>query len=104
MGSDSNYDTLADLHQESAMARLPRSFAEGEVQHVIQRGNNREPTFASEQDIVFYLDCLLRASQEHGIAVHAYVLMTNHVHLLVTPQDEHSLPKTMQSIGRRYVQ
>jgi putative transposase len=86
------------------MARLPRSFVEGEVQHVIQRGNNREPTFASEQDFVFYLDCLLRASQEHGLAVHAYILMTNHVHLLATPQHEHSLPKTMQSVGRRYVQ
>jgi putative transposase len=104
MGSDSNYDTLAGLPEESAMARLPRSFAEGEVQHVIQRGNNREATFASDQDFVLYLECLLRASQEHGVAVHAYILMTNHVHLLVTPQHEHSLPKTMQSVGRRYVQ
>ena len=86
------------------MARLPRFFAEGEVQHVIQRGNNREPTFASEQDVVFYLDCLRRASQEHALLIHAYVLMTNHVHLLATPEHEQSLPKTMQSVGRRYVQ
>lgn len=86
------------------MARLPRCFAEGEVQHVIQRGNNREPTFASEQDFAFYLDCLRRASQEHALIVHAYVLMTNHVHLLATPEYAESLPKTMQSVGRRYVQ
>jgi putative transposase len=86
------------------MARLPRSFAEGEVQHVIQRGNNREPTFAAEQDFAFYLDCLHRASTEHALVIHAYVLMTNHVHLLATPEHEHSLPKTMQSVGRRYVQ
>ena len=59
------------------MARLPRSFAEGEVQHVIQRGNNRELTFASEQDLAFYLNCLRRASQEHALLIHAYVLMSN---------------------------
>lgn len=86
------------------MARLPRFFAEGEAQHVIQRGNNREPTFTSERDFAFYLDCLRRASTEHGLAVHAYVLMTNHVHLLTTPAHEDSLPKTLQSVGRRYVQ
>jgi len=86
------------------MARLPRYFAEGEAQHVIQRGNNREPTFASERDFAFYRDCLLRASAEHGLAIHAYVLMTNHVHLLATPEHENSLPKTLQSVGRRYVQ
>jgi len=105
MGSDSNYDILADdSNSPSAMARLPRFFAEGEVQHVIQRGNNREPTFASEQDLAFYLNCLRRASQEHALLIHAYVLMSNHVHLLATPQHEQSLPKTMQSVGRRYVQ
>jgi putative transposase len=86
------------------MARLPRFFAEGESQHVIQRGNNREPTFTSERDFAFYLDCLRRASAEHGLAIHAYVLMTNHVHLLATPEHENSLPKTLQSVGRRYVQ
>jgi putative transposase len=86
------------------MARLPRFFAEGETQHVIQRGNNRERTFTSERDFTFYLDCLGRASTEHGLAVHAYVLMTNHVHLLATPEHENSLPKTLQSVGRRYVQ
>ncbi|HEV8647770.1 MAG TPA: transposase [Burkholderiales bacterium] len=86
------------------MARLPRFFTEGEAQHAIQRGNNREPTFTSERDLAFYLDCLRRASTEHGLAIHAYVLMTNHVHLLATPAHEDSLPKTLQSVGRRYVQ
>jgi putative transposase len=86
------------------MARLPRFFAQGEVQHVIQRGNNREPTFASDDDYAFYLDCLLRASEAHELTIHAYVLMTNHVHLLASPAHEQSLPKTLQSVGRRYVQ
>lgn len=86
------------------MARLPRYFASDQPQHIIQRGNNREPTFASDEDFTFYLDCLLRASREHALRVHAYVLMTNHVHLLATPEHDESLPKTMQSVGRRYVQ
>ena len=86
------------------MARLPRFFVPGEVLHVIQRGNNRDPVFGAEPDYLFYLDCLERAAAEHSLAIHAYVLMTNHVHLLATPAHEDSLPKTLQSVGRRYVQ
>jgi putative transposase len=86
------------------MARLPRFFVPGETLHVIQRGNNREPIFAAEGDCRFYLECLKRASQERRLALHAYVLMTNHVHLLATPADEDGLPGTIQSVGRRYVQ
>ena len=86
------------------MARLPRFFVPGEVLHVIQRGNNRDPVFGAEPDYLFYLDCLERAASEHSLAIHAYVLMTNHVHLLATPAHEDSLPKTLQSVGRRYVQ
>ena len=86
------------------MARLPRFFADGEALHVIQRGNNRDPVFSAEPDYLFYLDCLERAAREHALAIHAYVLMTNHVHLLATPSHETSLPKTLQSVGRRYVQ
>ena len=86
------------------MARLPRFFVPGEVLHVIQRGNNRDPVFGAEPDYLFYLDCLERAAAERSLAIHAYVLMTNHVHLLATPAHEHSLPKTLQSVGRRYVQ
>ncbi len=86
------------------MARLPRYFAEGQPQHLIQRGNNREPIFAADVDRRFYLDCLQDAADRLGCAIHAYVLMTNHVHLLVTAETPESLPKTLQSIGRRYVQ
>lgn len=86
------------------MARLPRYFVEGQPQHLIQRGNNREPIFAGDDDYSFYLECLQEAAERHGCAFHAFVLMTNHVHLLVTPETEQSLPKTLQSVGRRYVQ
>jgi len=86
------------------MARLPRYFVEGQPQHIIQRGNNREPIFAADDDYAFYLECLQDAAERYGCAIHAYVLMTNHVHLLATPETEQSLPKTLQSVGRRYVQ
>lgn len=86
------------------MARQPRFFVPGEVLHVIQRGNNRGPLFASEGDYRFFLDCLNRAICLHEVFVHAYVLMTNHIHLLATPRMKTSLPKALQSVGRRYVQ
>jgi putative transposase len=72
--------------------------------HVIQRGNNREATFFAEQDYQFYLECLTDASRRYGVSIHAYVLMTNHVHLLMTPDKIESISLTMQSLGRRYVQ
>ena len=86
------------------MARLPRFFAPGIPLHVIQRGNNRQKLFSQITDYQVYLDWLKEAAQSHGCAIHAYVLMTNHVHFLVTPTHEDSLPKTFQSLGRRYVQ
>lgn len=86
------------------MARLPRFYLPGQPLHVIQRGNNRDPIFAADADYQFYLRCLQEAAEKHALTVHAYVLMTNHVHLLVTPDTEESLSKTLQSIGRRYVQ
>ena len=86
------------------MARLPRYFATGIPLHIIQRANNRDRVFGSEPDYLFFLDCLERASAEHGLAIHAYVLMPSHVHLLATPAHEASAPKTMQSVGRRYAQ
>jgi putative transposase len=75
----------------------------GLAHHVIQRGNNRTPMFAGEEDYLFFLMCLSKAFSEHGVAVHAFVLMTNHVHLLVTPATRESLPDSMQSVGCRYV-
>jgi len=86
------------------MARLPRFFAKGYPLHIIQRGNNHDPVFASEPDYLFFLDCLERAAAENELAIHAYVLMANHVHLLATPAHEGSAPRTLQSIGRRYSQ
>jgi putative transposase len=86
------------------MSRLPRFFAPNIPLHVIQRGNNRAPIFGGPDDFEFFRQCLTDGACKHGVAIHAYVLMTNHVHLLVTPRLETSLPKMMQSIGRIYVQ
>lgn len=86
------------------MTRLPRFVLPGQPQHVIQRGNNRGPVFFAEEDYRFYLRCLDEACRTHGCEVHAYVLMTNHVHLLLTPSHERSISKALQSVGRRYVE
>ena len=85
------------------MARLTRFFVKGVPLHVIQRGNNRDAIFVADGDYRFYLECAKEAADKHGVAVHAYVLMTNHVHLLAMPANETSLPNMMQSLGRRYV-
>ena len=86
------------------MARLPRFNIVGQPQHVIVRGNNREPIFYDEQDYLFYLEKLHQACEKRGCDLHAYVLMTNHVHMLITPNTENALSKAMQMIGRYYVQ
>jgi len=86
------------------MARLPRIYVKNQPQHIIQRGNNRERIFVDKQDYLFYLKCLQDAVKTHKLNIHAYVLMTNHIHLLASPQQENSIGKVMQSIGRRYVQ
>ena len=85
------------------MARLGRYFVEGQALHVIQRGNDRKPVFFAEEDYARYREWLIAASQDCGLLVHAHVLMTNHVHLLVTPKAPTSLARTMQALGRRYV-
>lgn len=86
------------------MPRQPRMYLPGVPFHVIQRGNNRGNCFFSDSDYKTYLDCLIDASRRYGLDVHAYVLMTNHVHLLVSPEREDSISRAMQSIGRRFVQ
>ena len=86
------------------MARLPRYGLAGQPQHVIQRGNNRSPIFFAPEDYAFFLECLKDGCQRFGCAVHAYVLMTNHIHLLVTPEASDGVSSLMQSVGRRYVQ
>lgn len=86
------------------MARQPRLILPGQPQHVIQRGNNRNALFFREDDYLFYLDALGAAAEKHECEIHAYVLMTNHVHLLMTPQQGESLSRVLQSVGRRFVQ
>ena len=86
------------------MARLPRYVIPGQPQHIIQRGNNRQAIFAAEADYQFFRDALIEAAAKYGLAIHAYVWMTNHVHLLATPVFGDSIGKTFQSVGRRYVQ
>lgn len=86
------------------MPRKPRMYLPGMPCHIIQRGNNREATFFADQDYLFYLECLYDASIRYGVSIHAYVLMTNHVHLLMTPHTKDSISLLMQSLGRRYVQ
>jgi putative transposase len=85
------------------MARKPRFNLTGIPQHVIQRGNNREPCFYTEDDYYRYLHDLEESAQKNQCAIHAYVLMTNHVHLLITPFKTHGISHTMQDLGRRYV-
>ena len=86
------------------MARHPRYVIPGQPQHIIQRGNNRQVIFAAEADYRFFRDALVEAAAKHGLAIHAYVWMTNHIHLLATPAFADSISKTLQSAGRRYVQ
>ncbi|MFI4941468.1 MAG: transposase [Burkholderiales bacterium] len=86
------------------MPRRPRIKLADIPQHLVQRGVNREPCFFAEEDYHCYLHWLEEAAADWRCAIHAYVLMTNHVHLLVTPETPEGLAKLMQSVGRRYVQ
>ncbi len=86
------------------MPRRPRIIIPGIPLHLIQRGNNRQPCFYTDEDYSFYLDWLQEYSRDTGCLVHAYVLMTNHVHLLLTPADAASVGTLMKRLGQRYVQ
>lgn len=86
------------------MPRKPRMYLAGIPSHVIQRGNNRDVCFFAEQDYLFYLEYLEDACKRCHVSVHAYILMTNHVHLLMTPEESQGISQVMQSLGRRYVQ
>src|SRR5690606_32177285 len=85
------------------MARLPRFDLPGIPQHVVQRGNNRLPCFLDDDDRVRYLQLLAEALPATGCQLHAYVLMDNHVHLLVTPSEAGAVGRMMQRLGRNYV-
>jgi putative transposase len=85
------------------MARRPRLELPGIPLHVIQRGNNRAACFVADGDRRLYLRCLSDAACRHRCAIHAYVLMSNHVHLLATPSAVGAIAAMMQDVGRRYV-
>ena len=85
------------------MPRLARVSPAGIAQHVIQRGNNRQICFGGEEDMAAYVGWLKKYSKQCGVDIHAWVLMSNHVHLLCTPRADQAVSKMMQSLGRLYV-
>lgn len=85
------------------MARLPRLTVPGYAHHVIQRGNNRQAIFLDAVDRQAMLELLAEHALACQVAIHAYVLMGNHLHLLATPQTQQGLPLLMQAVGRSYV-
>ena len=85
------------------MARLPRLTLPGYPHHIIQRGNNRQMIFADTQDFATMMALLAENAHKFAVAVHAYVLMDNHFHLLATPATAEALPLMMQAVGRSYV-
>ncbi len=86
------------------MPRRPRITLAGVPHHLIQRGNNRQACFFSNDDYQTYLHWLKEYADKHDCAVHAYVLMTNHVHLLITPSTSGAAGQLMKQLGQRYVQ
>jgi putative transposase len=90
--------------KRDTMARPPRPVVPDVPLHITQRGNNRLDCFFAETDYLVYLDLLSNAAYAASCELHAYVLMTNHVHLLVSPKDERGPSLLMKSLGERYVQ
>ena len=86
------------------MPRQPRINLANISQHVIQRGNNREPCFFNADDYTMYLTKMAEYSKKFEVEIHAYVLMSNHVHMLLTPKVANGISKFMQALGRYYVQ
>jgi putative transposase len=85
------------------MPRRPRFCPAGMPVHVVQRGNNRQVCFAKEADMIAYANWLGESAKKFDVEIHGWVLMTNHVHLLLTPKDEYGVSKLMQTLGRLYV-
>lgn len=85
------------------MARLARLTLPGYPHHIIQRGNNRQPIFAEAADYETFVGMLDEHSRKFEVALHAYVLMSNHFHLLATPASADGIPQMMQALGRGYV-
>jgi putative transposase len=85
------------------MARLPRLVIPDQPHHVIQRGNDRQLIFRDAEDYQRFLGWLKDSAKEFGVAIHAYVLMPNHLHLLASPATHNGLAQMMQRVGRYYV-
>jgi putative transposase len=86
------------------MTRTARLVIPGQVMHVLARSHDQKIIFSDEADYRQYLNWIREAAKEFSCAIHAFALMPNHTHLLVTPQYDYSLAKLMQSLGRRYSQ
>lgn len=86
------------------MPRKIRMFIPGVPAHIVQRGNNREACFFCDDDYLYYKELLAEGLKRYGGELHAYCLMTNHVHLLISPVAEDSIPRIVQHVGRQYVQ
>ena len=85
------------------MARRPRVQVSNVSQHALNRGNNRTDIFRAEEDYLFFLFALREASLRYQLDVHAYVLMTNHFHIVATPHVANGLSRAMQLVGTKYV-
>ena len=86
------------------MALFPRFVIPGQPQHIIQRGNNRQAIFGADADYRYFRGALVEAATQQGLSIHAYVRMTNHIHVMATPDSGHAISKVFQSVSRRYVQ
>lgn len=85
------------------MARLPRLIVPHQPHHVIQRGAGQQAVFLDADDYLMFLKYLKEATRQFKVAIHAYVLMPNHIHLLASPADQTGMARMMQWIGRFYV-
>jgi putative transposase len=85
------------------MPRKPRMYLPGVPAHIVQRGNNRDACFFSDDDFLYYLEVLGQGLRRYDVKLHAYALMTNHVHLLMSPKDQVGISRVMQHLGRLYV-
>lgn len=86
------------------MPRRVRHYLPGQPYHIVQRGNNREACFIEPENYLYYLQLWKEVSAKHGVAVHVYCLMTNHIHFLLTPSTKLSISNAMKQIGSRYAQ
>jgi putative transposase len=85
------------------MPRKPRFFVPGVPVHIVHRGHSRAPVFFENSDYAAYLEWLMESATRYSCEIHAYVLMTNHIHILATPTDKQAISRMMQYMGRRYV-